>query len=170
VRKLFFIVNLLLISGAAYADGEIHAVIAPDEIPAGEQFTVIVAGNPVSKEQNRRIAVQFPESWKIVRVYAAEDGAPESTPIDLSSEMTGYFTKEKGQAIRVFEDRTHVFAENYDGIAYFFVFTSANNTSTGNFKACFIERSDPGIQEKKEPKASTAQEFRMAHCLAGFRK
>jgi hypothetical protein len=149
VRNIFYIACLLLLSGKAFADGDIRVVLAPDEIPAGEQFTVIVAGNPVSKEQNRMVAIEFPESWKLVRAYAAEDGASESTSIDPYPEMIGYFAKEKGQTIKVFEDRTHVYAENYDGIAYFFVFSSAKTASNGNFKACFIERSDPGIPEKK---------------------
>jgi len=152
VGKYFFIACIFFIHIPVFAEGVIRGVLAPDEIPAGEQFTVIVAGNPVSKEQNRMIAIQFPENWKIVRAYAAEDGATESTPIEQYPEMAGYFPKEKGLTIRVFEDRTRVFAENYDGIGYFFVFTSPSTVSTGNFKACFIERSDPGIPEKKETK------------------
>lgn len=147
--RFTFLFTLLSVT-SAFADGTINAVLAPDEIPAGEQFTVIIAANPVSKEQNRMIAIQFPESWKIVRAYAAEDGAAESTPIPQNSDLVSYFEKDKGQTVRVYEDRTHVYAENFDGIAYFFVFTSPNVTSTGNFKACFIERSDPGIPAVKE--------------------
>jgi hypothetical protein len=150
VRKFYFIAFLLFLYHSAFADGNIHAVLAPNEIAAGEQFTVIVSANPVSREQNRMIAIEFPENWKIVRAYAAEDGATESTPISQYPEMISYFQKEKGQAVRVFEDRTHVFAENYDGIAYFFVFSSPNATTAGNFKACLVERSDPGIPDKKE--------------------
>src|SRR5689334_13962471 len=112
VRRFFFIPVLLGLAGQVFADGEIRAIVAPDEIPAGEQVTVIVAGNPISREQNRMIAIQFPENWKLARAYAAEGGATESTPIGQYPEMVSYFTKEKGQAVRVFEDRTHVFAEN----------------------------------------------------------
>ncbi|MDP4236566.1 MAG: hypothetical protein Q8919_08985, partial [Bacteroidota bacterium] len=98
------------------------------------------------------IAIEFPENWKIVKAYAAEDGATESTPISQDEEFASYFEREKGHAIRVFEDRTRVYAENFEGIAYFFVFSSQNVTSTGNFKACYLERSDPSIPALKEPK------------------
>ena len=134
----------------SFADGDIYAVLGPEEIPAGEQFTVIVSGKPVSKDQNRMIAIQFPDNWKIVKAYAAEDGATESTSIEQYPDIVSYFEKEKGRTVKVFEDRTRVYSENFDGIAYFFVFTSPAATSTGNFKACFIERSDPGMPATKE--------------------
>lgn len=149
-RSLFFLFSLFF-AGSATAQG-IRGVLAPDEIPAGEQFTVIVAGKPVSKEQNRMVAIQFPDNWKIVKAYAAEDGATESTPISQYPELVSNFEKEKGHAVKVFEDRTHVYAENYDGIAYFVTFTAPNITTSGNFKACFLERSDPGIPEVKPNK------------------
>ncbi len=148
-RPIFCLFFFLLLFNSAFAEGDIHAVLAPDEIPAGEQFTVIVAGNPEAKDQNRMIAIQFPDNWKIVRAYAAEDGATEPTLIDQYPDMVSYFDKEKGRTIKVFEDRTRIYANRFDGIAYFFVFTSPNVTSTGNFKACFIERADPGIPEIK---------------------
>lgn len=134
----------------AFADGGIYAVLGADEIPAGEQFTIIVSGKPVSKDQNRMVAIQFPDNWKIVKAYAAEDGATESASIEQYPDMVSYFEKEKGRTVKIFEDRSRVYAENFDGIAYFFVFTSPTITSTGNFKACFIERSDPGIPALKE--------------------
>ncbi len=151
-RPFFCQLFFLLFLGSAFAEGDIRGVLAPDEIPAGEQFTVIVAGNPVSKEQNRVIAIQFPENWKIVRAFAAEDGATESSPIAQYSEMVSYFEKEKGRTVKIYEDRTRIYSNHFDAIAYFFVFTSPNVTSTGNFKACFIERSDPGIPEIKPNK------------------
>jgi hypothetical protein len=166
VRYVSFIFLTLFSVAGVFAQGNIRLVLAPDEIPAGEQFTVIVAGKPVSKEQNRMVAIQFPESWKMVKAYAAEDGATESTPVSQYHEMVGYFTKEKGQSVKVFEDRTHVFAEHYDGIAYFFVFTAPNSNSSGNFKACFVERADAGIpdvevkpKKGKKPKPAKVKNF-----------
>lgn len=140
-------------------------MLAPDEIPAGEQFTVIVTGKPVSKEQNRMIAIQFPDNWKIVRAYAAEGGAAESTVIEEYRDMIDYFEKEKGRTIKIFEDHTRVYSENFDDIAYFFVFTAPTAISTGNFKSCIIERSDPGIPtvkptvKGKKPKPTKIKNF-----------
>ena len=137
---------------SAFPQENIRRVLAPDEIPAGEQFTVIVAANPESKEQNRMVAIQFPESWKFIRAYAAENGATEPAPISQNPNMVSYFQKEKGQTVKVFDDDTRVFAEHYESIAYFFTFTSTNTTTSGNFKTCLIERSDPGIPDQKETK------------------
>ena len=49
------------------------------------------------------IAVQFPESWKLVRAYAAEDGATETTPIMQNPEMSSYFPKERTLQVKIFE-------------------------------------------------------------------
>ncbi len=149
MRKLFFTCFLLLISRLALAQGEIRGVLAPEEICAGEQFTVIVSGTPMAKDQNRMVAIQFPDGWKIVRACAAEDGATESSPLSQYPEMVSYFEKEKGQTIKIFEDRTRIYADRFDDITYFFVFTAPNTNTTGNFKTCFIERSDPGIVTPK---------------------
>jgi hypothetical protein len=157
-HRLLFLLTFF-IADSTFAQGNIRGVLAPVEIPAGEQFTVIVAGNPVSREQNRMIAIQFPESWKIVSAYAAEDGATESTPISQYPEMVSYFEKEKGLSVKIFEDRTHIYSEHNEGIAYFFVFSAPNITSTGNFKACFIERADAGSPPAKEkPKGKKSKQ------------
>ncbi|MEP7234110.1 MAG: T9SS type A sorting domain-containing protein [Ignavibacteriota bacterium] len=152
MRILFFTLCLLLISDALLASDDLRSMFAPEEIPSGEDFVVVVAGRPVSKEDNRRIAIEFPENWKFIRAYAAEEGATESTPLELNSEMSAVFTKDKGHTIRVLEDRTRVYSENFDGIAYFFVFRGPAIATSGTFKACFLERSDPGIPERKETK------------------
>lgn len=126
--------------------------MGPQEIPTGEEFTIAVVCKPVAREQSRMVAIQFPESWKIVRGYAAEDGATESTPLYQYPELASYFEKSKGHAIKIFEDRTSVYAENYSGIIYFFTFIAPSSSSTGEFKVCIVERSDPGIPEKKSTK------------------
>jgi hypothetical protein len=135
----------ILFPFSVFAQGNIRGVLGPDEIPAGEQFTVIVTGKAVSKEENRMVAIQFPDNWKIVRAYAAEDGAAELTPISQYPELAGQFDKEKGRTVKVFNDNSLIYSENYSGIAYFFVFTAPNVNASGLFKSCFIERSSSTI-------------------------
>ena len=155
-RPIFCLLFLLLTCNSAFAKGDIHGVLAPDEIPAGEQFTVIVAGNPVTKEQSRMIANQFPENWKIVRAYAAEDGATESSPIAQYSEMVSYFEKEKGRTIKVFEDRTRIYSNHFDGIAYFFVFYVPGVLSTANLHAVTIVSGPAGSTRSAKKKKKNA--------------
>ncbi|HWF43354.1 MAG TPA: LamG-like jellyroll fold domain-containing protein, partial [Candidatus Kapabacteria bacterium] len=153
---------LFLFASTAHASGEIAFVRAPEEIPEGDDITVIVSASPRETGIDRTLAIDFPASWKLKRAYRVEAGSDHSVHIPQSGEISSLFSKEPGDNVLAFADVSDDFDPNADGIAYFIVFTTKSLPSgkadqSATVKAALVERSNPDAPREIDPKTKRAK-------------
>jgi hypothetical protein len=141
----------------ARASGEIAFVRAPEQIPAGDDITILVSASARETDIDRTLAVEYPESWKFKRAWRVEAGSDHAVKLAAFAEVTALLLKESGHAALALADYSEDFDPDADGIAYFIVF--ATNPLGGNaasksvtVKAALIERTNPDAPTEIDPK------------------
>ena len=154
---------LFFTTSSAKANGEIAFVRAPEQIPAGDEVTVIVSASARETNIDRTLALEYPDSWKMKRAWRVEAGSDHAVKIAPYPEVTQLLSVESGRtaiALTDFQD----FDPDADGIAYFIVF-STNPLSgkavseTATVKAALIERTNPDAPLKSIPKQKSPSQW-----------
>jgi hypothetical protein len=148
---------VFLFTSSARASGEIAFIRVPEEIPEGDDITVIVSASPRETGIDRTLAIDFPASWKLKRAYRVEAGSDHAVRIPQAGEISSLFAKEPGDNVLSFADVSDDFDPNADGIAYFIVFTTKPLTGgkadqSATVKAALVERSNPNAPREIDPK------------------
>ncbi|HEY3876212.1 MAG TPA: LamG-like jellyroll fold domain-containing protein [Candidatus Kapabacteria bacterium] len=136
------------------ASGEINFVRAPEQIPEGDEVTVLVSASARETGIDRTLALEFPDGWKVKRAWRVEAGSDHAVKIAPYSEVTSLLSKQKGQDAIALADYSDDFDPDADGIAYFIVFNTKRTETTGasTVKAALVERLDPDAPAPIDPK------------------
>jgi hypothetical protein len=146
----------------ANATGEIAFVRAPEEIPEGDDITVIISASARETGIDRTLAIDYPASWKLKRAYRVEAGSDHTVRLQSNGEVRGLFAKEPNRDVIALADLSDDFDPDADGIAYFIVFSTkqlpgSNPDQTSTVKAGLVERTSPNAppvidSKTKKPK------------------
>jgi hypothetical protein len=141
----------------ARADGEITLVRAAEEIPEGDDVTIVVSASARETNIDRTLALDFPAGWKFKRAWRVEAGSDHAVELAPFSEVTELLSKESGRDALALADYSEDFDPDADGIAYFIVFTPApiegkSSSETAVVKAALVERTDPDAPPQIDPK------------------
>ncbi len=139
------------------ATGEIAFVRAPEEIPEGDDVTVVVSATGRETNLDRVLALEYPDSWKIKRAFSVEAGAQTSVRLLRDEEVSALLTPEAGHAVVALGENSEEFDPESDGMAYFVVFStkpglSTTTTQTLTVKAALIERTSLDAISEIDPK------------------
>jgi hypothetical protein len=142
---------------SVFASGEIAFVRAPEEIPEGDDVTVIVSASARETNIDRTLAIQYPAGWKLKRAWGVESGSDHAVTISRFDEVTAMLSKESGHEAVALADYSDNFDPDAAGMAYFIVFSTKPvagkaSTETGSIKAALIERTDPDAPPEIDPK------------------
>jgi len=144
VSKLLLIFFLIGV-GDLLAQGKLGTIIAPAEIPAGEEFSILVSASALQRTVNRAIVIEIPENIKLLKALAVDEEGEDSISLDPYPSIVSMFTKEKGRRIAAFTDHSGIYSANYTAVGYLFTFTAPKTASTLVFKTCLVERGDPTV-------------------------
>ncbi|MDP4200472.1 MAG: T9SS type A sorting domain-containing protein [Bacteroidota bacterium] len=144
-------------ASSARATGEIALVRAPEEIPEGDDVTVLVSATARETDIDRILALQYPDSWKPKRAWRVEAGGSDHVAIIPDPEIQSLFTPEKGQKVIALADYLGQFDPDAAGVAYFIVFRTkavpgAAVGQSATIKAALIERTNPDAPPQIDPK------------------
>ena len=141
-----------------YASGEIGFVRAPEEIPEGDDITVVVSASARETNLDRVLGVEYPESWKIKRAFRVESGAQKAVRLLRDDEVSALLsTAEPGHAVIALADNSDDFNPDADGLAYFIVFSTkpiagASTSQSFTVKTALIERTSLDAISEIDPK------------------
>ena len=141
----------------ARATGEIAFVRAPEEIPEGDDITIIISASARETNVDRTLAIDYPASWKLKRAYRVEAGSDHTVRLQSSGEVRGLFSKEPGHDVIALADLSDDFDPDAEGIAYFVVFSTkplpgTKPDQTSIVKAALVERTSPDASPEIDPK------------------
>ena len=153
----FLLFTLSFIPATARASGEIVLVRAAEEIPEGDDVTIVVSASARETDIDRTLAVEYPSGWKFKRAWRVEAGSDHAVNIGPFSEVTSLLTKEPGHNVLALADYSDDFDPDAEGIAYFIVFTPApiagkSLSESATVKAALVERTDPDASPEIDPK------------------
>ncbi len=156
-RYSLFIVVLFFNSHIARASGEIVLVRAPEEIPEGDDVTVVVSASARETDIDRTLALEYPTGWKMKRAWRVEAGSDHVVNLAPFAEVTTLLTAEPGHTAIALADYSEDFDPDADGIAYFIVFTptpikAKSSSETDMVKAALVERINPDAPPEIDPK------------------
>ena len=157
---LTFLRILILALGfpaAAFGYGELLTVRVPEEIPEGDNFTVIVTATGRETTIDRVLVLEYPEGCTLQRAYAVEAGSDWASPLVNSSSIARLYAVEPKYKLLALTDTSQEFNPDAPGIAYFLVFSAAAAPSPLQFKAQLVERINPDTppeidKKTKKPK------------------
>ncbi|MEO6938689.1 MAG: T9SS type A sorting domain-containing protein [Candidatus Kapaibacterium sp.] len=137
----------------AFASGEIFTVRGPEEVSEGDDVGIVVTASAREKMYDRSVVIEFPETWKIKRMYAVEAGSETMSGLVVTSMITGMFTHEAGRKVVALSDTIPEPNEYAQGIAYFIVFgTSVPALPTTMVRAALVERINPSTPPERDKK------------------
>jgi hypothetical protein len=141
----------------ARASGEIVLVRAAEEIPEGDDVTIVVSTSARETDIDRTLALEYPAGWKFKRAWRVEAGSDHAVNIGLFSEVTSLLLHEPEHNVLALADYSEDFDPDADGIAYFIVFTPGPIagkavSETATVKAALVERADPDAPPQIDPK------------------
>jgi hypothetical protein len=165
-QSVLVIICFLLVVTSAFADGRIGVILAPSEIPCGEEFTVTVSASALEHQVERAIVIQFPDNVKLLGAYAADEEGSDTSSLDNFLSVAAMFTKEKNHQVTAFRDHSGIYSNNYSSVIYVFHFRAPVKVSSSTMRVCLVERADqsaPIVEEhtkgkqkkKKRPMMST---------------
>ena len=142
---------------SARASGEIAFVRAPEEIPQGDDITIVISASARETDIDRALAIDFPQSWKFKRAWKVEAGSDHAQKLGRDNEITNLFEKEMGSEVIGLADNSSDYDPDAAGIAYFVVFTTSLLPGTSesenlSVKAALVERTDPDAPIELDPK------------------
>src|SRR5665213_999950 len=147
---------LLFVSKIAYASGEIAFVRAPEQIPEGDDITIVVSASARETNIDRTLALEYPPSWKFKRAWRVEAGSYHVEKIAPYGEVRALLESEPGQSVLALADYAPDFDPNAAGIAYFVVFSTASTPNPGaprvTIKAALVERTSLDAPPEIDPK------------------
>ncbi len=140
-----------------FAYGEIALVRSAEEIPDGDDITVIVSASARETDIDRTLAIEFPAGWKMKRAWRVEAGSDHAVNLAPFAEVTSLVVKEPGREAVALADYSSDFDPDADGIAYFIVFSTkpvAGKAASESVvvKAALIERTNPDAPPEIDPK------------------
>ncbi len=168
---LYILITLTLCE-RVNASGEITFVRAPEQMPEGDDVTIIVSASPRETNVDRTLALSFPTGWKFKRAWRVEAGSDHAVNLPVFSEVSALLTKEPNHDAMALADYSDDFDPDAGGMAYFIVFstkpvTGKASSETGVVKAALIERIDPDappeIDPKTKKKIPVSHEWRMTY-------
>jgi hypothetical protein len=75
------IIYLFTATDIAKATGEIAFLRAPEEIPQGDDITIVISASARETDIDRALAIDFPQSWKFKRAWKVEAGSGHAQKI-----------------------------------------------------------------------------------------
>ncbi len=135
-------------------------VRSPEEIPEGDEITIVVSATAREVDIDRVLALQYPDTWKPKRAWRVEAGGTSHLAIIPDPEIQSLFAPEKGQKVIALADYLGDFNPEAEGVAYFIVFrtrptsvsTSSSVSLTATIKAALVERANPDAPPVIDPK------------------
>lgn len=160
LHTLYFILLYGIIvcqSQRVFASGEIALVRAPEEIPEGDDVTIVVSASARETDIDRTLAIEYPTGWKFKHAWRVEAGSDHAINLAPFSEVTTLLSAEPGHTVIALADYSDDFDPDAAGIAYFIVFTPSPIvgkafSATAVVKAALIERIDPDAPPEIDPK------------------
>ncbi|MBS1903018.1 MAG: T9SS type A sorting domain-containing protein [Bacteroidetes bacterium] len=148
---LFLVVIVLfVVAQTASAQGRLGTVLAPAEIPAGEDFCVRITASALEHGVERAIAVQYSDGFKFLGAYAADEDGADTVSLEWYPSVASMFTRERGHAVVAYEDHTTMYSNHFNAVAYFFRFRAPLKAATLKVQACLVERADLSVTPPKE--------------------
>lgn len=156
---------------SAHAEGRLGVVLAPSEIPAGEEFSVYISASALERGIDRAIALQYSDQLTFLGAYAVDEDGLDTVSLTPDHSVASMFEREKGHVVVAFEDRTTIYSDNYRAIVYVFRFRGPAKSHTASVSACLIERANattlrqmndpPKGRQKKRKHVSASSTWRI---------
>ncbi|HYM21397.1 MAG TPA: T9SS type A sorting domain-containing protein [Candidatus Kapabacteria bacterium] len=153
MRCLFvlLVIYVLYPSSSARADGRLGVILAPAEIPCGEEFTVTVSASALEHQVERAVVIQYADNAKLLAAYAADEEGSDTASLDIFPSVAAMFTREKNHQLASFRDHSGIYSTQYSSVIYIFRFRASSKVSASVFRVCLVERGDESAYIPEQP-------------------